>query len=86
MCRIIVEFNADPELPLDEQHKGTPIRCKVRREKEFKNFDEAREFIIECTNPITTLDELNNKEWEYEFKRLVRNVRKLEKMFQETGN
>ncbi len=91
MKPIVVEFNYDPDMPLESRHKGEREKCLVLGRKEFKDFDSARNFLMSCSYPVTTIEELNELEWELEwklswekeFKALKKEVRKLERMMRE---
>jgi len=54
----IVRYNADPLAFPSENHKSSIIMLTVTDEHGFNNIDKAIEFLNECTDPITRIEDL----------------------------
>ena len=57
-----VIYNADPNAALGNEHTAKLHKCIEVRESSFQTNSEAISFLLECSSPITKLDELMTKE------------------------
>lgn len=59
---IIVRYNGTPDIPRGSNHMCRIKSCIMEYVVKFDNQDQAVEFWLECTDPITTLSDI--LEWE----------------------
>lgn len=57
-----VIYNADPNAPIGQDHVSKLHKCIEIRKQNFQSNSEAISFLLECSSPITKLDELMVKE------------------------
>ena len=57
-----ISYNADPDVPFETylDHLGDPIELTEERVRTFDRIDNALEFLLECSYPITDLSELRH--------------------------
>lgn len=58
MKSYIVEYNSNPNVPIEVNHKGSLLFLIDVSRRAFDNQYDALHFRTECTSPITTIKEL----------------------------
>ena len=56
-----IKYNANPNMPLDLNHKGDINDLILEDSRDFNNLNELIDFYYQCDSPITSLYEFTDK-------------------------